>query len=295
MRTPYTMCFALLLGAGAASAAGCSSSPTEATTGSSQARVVASSQGTGTTTMHLTGTNTTTAGATPIDQTIEVTGATPTVVDLSLAPGTYSLSVDILSGTVTLGTSTAEAVLNADGTTQIALAAQSASASAAASTVQIGVDVAPQITGVTVQATTTATTTPMTQISIAATNPNSETLTYYWSGIGFDGSVKGTATMNIPTATITAATSPTLHVIVQDATGASTAADVTLSVGTTGVDGTIATGTSTADEGLQACLDTQAACNAKCAPGVALGTAGAVVDPACLTSCTSALLSCNAN
>ena len=100
--------------------------------------------------------------------------------------------------------------------------------------------------------------------------------------------------MNISTAAITAAVSPTLRVVVQDASGATTAADVSLTVASTGVEGTIATPTAASGAALQACLDTQAACNAACAPGVALGATGTVVSATCLTGCTTSLVSCNA-
>ena len=75
--------------------------------------------------------------------------------------------------------------------------------------------------------------------------------------------------MNISTAAITAAAAtgtPVLHVVVQDASGASTAATIDLSVAASGVEGALAT-SSDGGAALQACLDTQAQWNAACAPG----------------------------
>jgi len=291
MRTTYTMMLGLLLGAGALST-GCSSTSGDAATGSSQARVIASSQGSGTTTMHVTGTDNATSLVT-IDKTIEVTSGDITVVDLSMPPSTYTFKVDLLSGTTTLGTSSAQASLTDGVTTQIALAAQASAMGDVASMVQIGVDVAPQITGVAVQASTT-TAAGMTQIQVTVSDPNADALSFYWSGATLDGAIHGTDTMTISTAAITAAAAtgtPTLHVVVQDANGGATAASIALSVASSGVEGSIAT-SSDGGAALQACLDTAAQCSAGCAPGVALGTTGVTIDATCLASCSTTLVSC---
>lgn len=262
--------------------------------------MVASTQGSGTTTLHVTATNNASADV-AIDKTIEVTAGKATVLDVDVPPATYTFNVDVVSGSTTLGTSTATADLTNGATTQIALAAQAATMGGAASTVQIGVDVAPQITGVDVQSITAGATGPMTQISVDASEPTGGALTFFWSGATLTATVQGTSSMSLSTAAVTAAinaaatgVAPTLHVVVQDAAGASTAADISLTMASAGVQGAIATST---DDGaaLQACLDTQAQCSAACAPGVALGAANVTVNATCLASCSTALASCKLN
>lgn len=257
--------------------------------------MVASSQGSGTTTLHVTATDDATS-AVVIDKTIEVTGSEATVVDVSAPPSTYTFTVALVAGAVTVSTSSAQAHLMNGTTTQIALAAQAATMGGAASTVQIGVDVAPQITGVDVQATGSGTA-AMTSITVNATDVNSDALTFFWSGATLSGAVQGTSTMSLSTAAIMAAastTAPVLHVVVQDASGASAAANVALTVAGTSVQGAIMTSTD-GGAALQACLDTQAKCNAACAPGVALGATGVSVSATCLASCSTSLASCELN
>jgi hypothetical protein len=295
MRHPYTMLFGLCLVAGAA-ATGCNSSTNtnEPTTGSSQARVVASSQGSGTTTLHVTATDNADASIT-VDKTIEVTSGDATVLDLSLQPATYTFNVSIVSNGTDTGTTTAQAQLMDGATTQIALAAQAPQSGGSASSVQIGVDVAPQIKGVSVTASADTTNGLTTSVHVDATSATDDALTFYWSGTGFTAAVQGTDTMSISTATIMAAisSSPMVHVVVQDASGASTTADIALTLSGSSLTGSIASSSNGASA--QACLDVQAQCTSACSPGVALGGLNVTVSASCLASCSTALVTCEGN
>jgi hypothetical protein len=287
MRQLNTTMFVLLLGAGSALAACTSSStPNEPSTGSSQARVIASNQGSGTTTMQVTATNNASSDV-AIDKTIEVANGNATVIDETVVSGAYTFEVDILSGGATAATKSAQITLGDGTTTQIAVAAQT---SGATETVQIGVDVAPEITGVKV-----TTSDAMTQVHVDASDPSNGTLTYYWWGAGLGAPVQGIDTISLSTSAIVAAvstTSPLLHVVAQDESGASTVTAIALMVTGTNVTGTISTSTGSA-AAAQKCLDVQAQCNATCSPGAALGaTAGVTVDPTCLAGCSMSLVSC---
>jgi hypothetical protein len=219
------------------------------------------------------------------------------VLDITVPPATYTFTVDVLNGVETIDTSSAKADLTNGTTTQIALAAQAATKGGPASSVQIGVDMAPQITGVEVQASGAPDTSATTSVTIDASDPNGDSLTFFWSGVTLEGTVQGTSTMSFSTAAIQAAaasTAPVLHVVAEDASGTSTAADVTLTVAGAAVQGAMVT-SSDSGAALQACLDTQAQCNAACAPGLALGAANVTVNATCLASCSASLASCKLN
>ena len=270
------MLFGLMVGASAV-ATGCTKSdPGAPPTTASQARLVVSTQGSGTTTLRVSVTSEATAEV-AFDRMIDVAGDTATVINLSVAPSTYTFTAGVLSGDALLGTSSAQAALNAGETTQVALAAQFDQATGTGSaTVQVGVDVAPQITGVSVQASAGARArTRRTPVHVDARDVGGDALTFFWSGAGLlPGAVQGSSTLSLSTAAIAAAAS-TGHAGAArrgpgHAKGAATAASIALTVAGADVQGAMAPGGGAPS---QACLDAQAQCNASCAPGLALGAA----------------------
>ncbi len=293
------MLFGLLLGASAA-IAGCTKSDAGdqgvAPEGTSQARIVASSHGGGEATLHLTAVAAGTSSV-AVDKTIDLDGGPATVLDLGLPPAMYTFTADVLSGGVSLGTSTAQVDMKDGVTTQIMLAADvgPAAESGESAAVQFGVDVAPQITSVEVRSSGGAGSAATTVVQVSATDADGGGLTFFWSGAGLiEGALKGSSTLVLSTSVVTAAAStspPVLHVVVQDAKGVAATADIALTVAAAGVKGSMSSSAG-GDVTLQACLDAQAQCNAACTPGLAVGALGVTADASCLTGCGVSLLAC---
>jgi len=281
----------LFLGA-AAFGMGCKGGNGGGTTdvGSSQARVVLAAKGSTPATLRVTATDNATA-AVVLDKTVEVQGNSASVVDLSLPPASYTFTAGALggaSGGAALGSDSAQVTLAGGAVTQINVDAAVA-AGAATAQVQIGVDVAPVIKGIDVQAGSTV------QITVDATDASGGALRFFWSGAGIQGAVEGNSSLTLSVAALTAAATsagpPIVHVVVQDAKGTSADADVALSM----AEGAVQSTTTTVGAATSACLDAQAQCNAACTSDLGLGAGANVSIAPCLGQCSLSLAACKAS
>jgi len=297
MRNVNALLLGLAFGAGVV-VVGCTnteSDPYDTSTGSSKARVVVSSQGSGSSTVHVTAMNDATSSV-ALDKTVEVSPGNPTALSLALPAASYTFSADVLSDDVSVGSSSAQIDLMGGQTTQITVAAAPATGSSAGSgaTVQIGSDVVPRILGVDVHATGVG---PEATVSVHvdAEDIDGDALTFFWSGAGLvDGAVLGSSTLTLSGAAVAAAAAtgtPSLHVVAQDAHGAATAADVVLAIAGGTVQGAMSASAGESDA-MAACLDAQAQCNASCAPAVTVGGVAVAANGACAAGCGGALLVC---
>jgi len=276
MRSAHTMLSAFTLVAGAL--AGCNGAPSGDPTGQSQARLVVSEAGQDSATLHVTAVDDATA-ATVVDQTITVEAGSAKVVSLSLEASGYTFAVEVLgAGDAKIGGGSAHVDLQEGVTTQIALAAQIDAGGSAQ--VQIGADAAPVIQGVSASLQGDGT----VQIHVDASDADGGALTFFWSGAGFPSAVQCSSTMSIPQAAVTA--SSVVHVVVQDAQGAASSADIALASVGGDVQAAMSAGASTAS-----CLDAQAQCNAACGATVVLGSVTSA-DASCLAACGLSFAQC---
>ena len=297
MRNSHAMLLGLFLGAGAF-ATGCGVAGTDGSAvGSSQARLVFASKGSQPATLHVTATDETTS-AVAFDRTVEVQGNSATEVDVTLVPSSYTFAVDAIggaSGDATLGSKSAVVDLTDGETIQITLAAQVDGGSDASAQVQIGVDVAPTIDGVSVQLTGGPSADAAVQIHVDATDAGGGALTFFWSGAGLDGAVQGSSSLSIQASAIAAAAagaaSPVVHVVVQDVQGATAQANIAIAMADGAVQGTI---TAPSGASADACVQAQAQCNAGCSPGLGLGATGVDVNASCVAACGLSFASCEA-
>lgn len=302
MRNAHRMVLGLVLGAGAFSA-GCSGtagSDDGSTVGSSQARLVFAAKGTEPATLHVTATDEA-SSAVAFDQTIDVKANSASMLDLTLAPASYKFVVDVLggaSGDATIGSDSAAVDLTDGETTQITFAAQVATTggSDASAQAQIGVDVAPTISSVNVQLTGTGADAAV-HIDVDATDSGGGTLAFFWSGTGLTGAVQGSSSLTLPVsaieASVTGATSPLIHVVVQDAEGATAQTNIALTIAAGVVQSTTSAAAS-ATAAAEACLQAQAQCNASCSPTLGLGGTGLDVSASCVAACGLSFASCEA-
>ncbi len=296
MRNAHATLLGVFFGAGLF-AVGCGGASTGGpAVGTAEARLVLSSQGSNAATLHVTATDDA-SSTVALDKTIVIQGSGATVVDVTLPSGSYTFSVGVLggaSGNVTLGSSSTDIDLTSSATTQINVAAQTAADGSAQ--VQIGADVAPVINGVDVQLTGQGTSAAV-NITVDATAEGGGALTFFWSGAGLQGASQGQSSISIPVSAISAgantAAQNVVHVIVQDVQGTTTEADVALTLAGNAVQGTTSAA-SNASAAVAACVNAQAACNAGCSSGLGLGQAGASANASCLSQCTLALASCEA-
>jgi hypothetical protein len=301
MRNAHSMLLGLFLGAGAFTT-GCGSAAGDGSAvGSSQARMVFVAKGSQPATLHVTATDDATS-AVALDKTVDVQGNSAAVVDVSLVPASYTFVVDAIggaSGDATLGSDSAQVDLTDGETTQITLAAQvdAGAGSDGSAQVQIGVDVAPVIEGVTVQLAGGSSADAAVHIDVDATDTAGGALTFFWSGAGLLGAVQGSSSLTIPASAVAAAaaggTSPVVHVTVEDVQGATAQADIALAMADGAVQGTL-TAASTASAMAAECLQAQAKCNAGCSPGLSLGGTGLDVNASCVAGCGLSFASCEA-
>jgi hypothetical protein len=286
----------LFLGA-AAFGMGCKGGGTN-TVGSSQARLVLAAKGSTPATLHVTATDDATA-AVVLDKTVEVQENSASVVDLSLPPASYTFTAGALggaSGGASLGSESAQITLAGGALTQINVNAAMANGGASAQ-VQIGVDVAPVIKGIAVQAgAAQGEPGPTVQINVDASDAAGGALRFFWSGAGLQGAVEGSSSLTLSVAALTAAAAfpgqPVVHVVVQDAQGTCADADVTLSV----VEGAVeSTTTTTIGAATSACTDAQAQCNAACTPDLGLSAGANVSIAPCLAQCSLSFATCKAS
>jgi len=275
MRVAHT----LLSGFTLAFVAGCTGATSDGATATSQARLVVSSTGQQTATLRVTAVEDATAD-TVVDQTITVSPGSAQVVSLSLDPSGYTFAVDVLgSGNAKLGTSSAHVDLEQGVLTQISLAAEVDGASSAQ--VNIGVDTAPEI-----QAVKVSLDGDTVNVHIDASDSGGGNLAFFWSGAGLTGAVQGSSTLSIPSAAVAA--NSMLHVVVQDAHGVASSADIALAAG-----GGTVQGAMFGEASAVPCLDAQAQCNATCGSATVLGAVTSA-DASCLAGCSLTLAQCEA-
>jgi hypothetical protein len=296
MRKSHAMqLFMCLAGAGVLAPA-CAKRGPDASTASSQARVVAANQTEAPIVLHVTATDQAT-GDLALDDTFNLQQGDVRMRGWLVPPGGYTFSAQLLAdgaGRTSLATGSARVTLTEGATTEVELTSLPGAGSDA-STIQVRVGDVPAIDGVDVAMEGGSQ--GRLKVDLHASTRGAGGLTFFWSGAGLSGTVKGSSTLTIPAASVAAVAAPTgstmLHVVVQDASGFATSADVAIALSGTGARGSIMAGSS-GDQG-SVCLAAQAKCAASCDAGHWLGGTLGSTDTGCLGACGVAFAACLAH
>ena len=204
-------------------ALGCSS-PAELTPlGTSKARLVVSMQGSESARFKVTAVNEETAEV-AFDQAIDVEGSQASIVDLSIAPASYTFHVEAFADAsmqTSLGSGETHAELVAGASTDIKLNAQvsdtDADGKGDSASVTVAVNVAPKIEGIEVQiagqagGALAAGGEVGATLHVEAVDAEGGALTYVWAGAGLDGAVQGSDTLVISAQTAAALAASSGH------------------------------------------------------------------------------------
>jgi hypothetical protein len=292
MRNTHAMVFLVFLAGASVLAPACAKRGPDASTASSQARVVVANQTGAPLALHVAATDQAT-GDVALNDTITVQQGDVHVLAALVPPSAYMFSAELLgdaAGRAFPSTGGARVTLVEGATTEVRITGLPA-ANGGGSTLRIGVGDVPAIDGVKVvleggpQGTL--------KVDVHASTRAVDGLTLFWSGAGLSGTVKGSSTLILPAASFAAAAAPTgsvvLHVVVQDASGLANSVDVLLVTSDTGPRGSIVA-SSGGDQG-SACLAAQVKCAASCDAGLgaAVVTGG---DTACQGACGVGFAAC---
>ncbi|APR85442.1 Hypothetical protein A7982_10791 [Minicystis rosea] len=291
---------------GAALVVGCNGGgDTGEPVGSSEARIVLVAQGSSSANMHLTAVNDATAEVV-IDQVINVDAGDSVVLEQTLDAASYTLHLDAFadeSHTDVLASGDAHLDLQANLATEIFLAADTDGDASAQTGVSVSVHDVPTIDDVVVHHSTGSIT-----IDVSAATAGGGELTYFWSGFGLEATVQGSASLTIPAipaAVLGIDGETTIHLVVQNADGATVAVDIDLSASVNGeacvfCDAGTTSGADiivdvSGDVDLLACLETRVSCNLACtaeAGAAPLDFAGALIS--CTADCGLQFADCTA-
>jgi hypothetical protein len=283
----------MLLGLSLASVVGCNNGSQAPAVAESQARMVVSNQGQAPASMHVTAADEAT-GALAVDKTFALLAGTVSVIDLTLPAATYTFSASLAdaSAGAEIGKGSAVARLSTGATTQIQLSATPGAQGAGA--VKVTVGEVPKIGGVDVRLDGSGPGAAVV-VKVDASSPSGSALGYFWSGACITGVVQGSSTLTLSAAGLAAeaksAAAPIVHVVVQDATGVATSADVVLTMAADAVQATIS---SSGGAPPAACLGAQARCASSCNAGLGAGLVGGTADASCLATCGASLATCTA-
>ena len=283
MRSFHSTLFALVI-AGAAAGCSGSSAPTTEPVGESHARLILSMSGRSSASLRITAKDEDSASI-AIDRSVNVTAGDAVVVSVDVPASSYAFHVAVFadaSQSTLLGSADARADLGVDATTEIKLVAAvdgDGSAEVAAS-----VNAAPEIEDVDVEVTGQGADGSIA-VHVDASDAEDGELSFFWSGAGVTGTVQGGATIDLSTAAVLAAGSSKLHVIVQDAAGATAAVDIAIDVA--------AATASTSPCAPEACLDANAVCIAACDAGLAIDPLAVSAHVSCMATCAVSLASCS--
>lgn len=303
----------LCLSLSSAAALGCSSPVEMSPVGTSQARLIVSMQGSESARFKVTAVNVETAEI-AFDQAIDVEGSQASIVDLSIAPASYTFHVEAFADAsmqTSLGSGETHAELAAGASTDIKLNAQVSDTDADGkgdqASVTVNVNVAPKIEGVEVQMAGQAGGSLAAGGEIGATlhvkavDAEGGALTYVWTGAGLEGAVQGSDTLVISAETaaaLAASGAGEIYVVVADDAGATAQAAVTLTFAAAGDSAGGSSSVDTSVEGsasVQACLDAQAQCGASCDAALAAAPLALSAHAACIAQCSLKLATCSAD
>lgn len=284
MRNAQALMLGFVVAAGAFTS-GCKGSGTDGAVGSSEARLVISVNAAAT--IHVSAVDEANA-IQMVDQTIDVKGGQATMIPILMTPSRYSFDIDVSGPGVQTGHVSTKVNLKDGETAVVTLVVQADNPS----TPRVTVDMAPRISAVDVQLKGGLGNNQRVEVSVDATDVDSDRLSYFWSGDGISGAVEGSSTLDIP-ATTAADGLSVVHVVVQDPEGASASATIALVISETEAHGVLKPG-SGASHAASACQQAHAQCQASCAPAVGLGTSTVSADGSCMVGCGQALAACEA-
>lgn len=283
MRSFHSTLVALVI---AGASAGCNTASTTGPepVGESHARLILSMNGHGSASLRVTA-KADTSMAMAIDKSVDIMAGSAVVVAADVPAASYAFHVDVFSDssqTELLGSAEAHADLALDATTEIKLAAMLDGDGS--TDVTVGVNEAPEIDDVDIDVS--GGTDGSLSVHVDVSDAEDTDLTFFWSGAGIDGTVKGTATMDISKAALLASGESTLHLVVQDEGGATAAADIAIDV-------TAETASASAHVSAEECLDASAQCVAACDASLAINPLDVALHASCLADCGLALASCD--
>jgi hypothetical protein len=272
----------------------CAKRGPDASTASSQARVVVANQTGASLALHVSATDQAT-GDVALNDTITLQQGDVHVVGVLVPPSAYMFSAELLgdaAGRAFPASGSARVTLVEGATTAVQITGLPA-AGGGGSTIRIGVGDVPAIDGV--QVALEGGSQGTLKVDVHASTRGADGLTLFWSGAGLSGTVKGSSTLTLPAATFAAAAAPTgsvvLHVVVQDASGLANSADVLIVTSETGPRGSIVAGSG--GDQVSACLAAQVKCAASCDAGLGLGAALVTGgDTGCLGACGVGFAAC---
>jgi len=273
---------ALMLGSLVATAictAGCKDAAADGSTGASEARLVVSALGTDTATLHVTAIEDASVTV-AFDRIIEVEGGHSTVIPLVMTPSRYTFVVDVNGSGEQAGHASANVTMKNGETAQITLTVRADNPSQT----KINVDAAPRIDAVDVTLKGGLGNNQRAEIHVVATDADSDSLSYFWSGAGLARAMEGGSTITIPAA-IAAAAPATIHVVVQDPEGATAQANIAINILGTEVHTTTTPG----GHEVGSCQEAHAQCKAACVPEHGDGVS---MDASCASQCGLALAEC---
>lgn len=252
-------------------------------------------------------------------QDVSFSGESATLVSLQLVPKTYVFKIDAYDdaqGSQLTGTAKVKVKLEAGLVTQVKVklhlqAKPSSSGGSGGSTAQaqasasvaVQINHAPSVSGVQVQipATLSATADGKVQVQVQAKDPEGSSLKFYWSGLGIQGSVAGSASIAVSAkAIVEAKGNAHLFAVIQDDDGAATALKIHLlssgGLPSSQADAQLLGTGATASAAADACLDAHAECEVKCdaqADAAATPTSAvAQAQAACQGQCGASLAGC---
>ena len=245
-----------------------------------------------------------------IDESIEVEAGSTALLALAIAPASYTFQVEAFAdadATEPLGHGSAHASLVAGQATQITLTTLVDGANGSAA-VQINTNAAPTIEGIDVSVSGGSTlgvdvglgADATAQIHVKASDAEGGKLRFFWSGLGIEGAVEGSATMSLSAAAVVeAAGRPNVHVIVQDEAGATTEATIAFTAAGEcllcgGAEASVLS-TVDASASVEACLEGHAQCNASCDATLSADPTGLTAHASCIAACSLSLASCCAD
>jgi hypothetical protein len=236
-------------------------------------------------------------------QSFQVKGGSTTFLQLDVPASEYTFQVDAFADveqTTSIGTSSSDASVDTEHMTEISLVINTEIKGSGG--IQISSNEAPTIGDF--SAKTNVSVDIAAEIHVDASDSDSKSLHYFWTGFGIDGTIEGSSTLTISAAAAAADKGGDHHVtvIVQDELGASAHASLNVSLdltasgdtgADTGSDGNTDGNASTDDSAaIQLCLEVHAGCTASCKLDASTSLSGAALLVTCMAQCGIELATC---
>lgn len=239
-------------------------------------------------------------------QSLNIKGGATTLLQLGLDSDDYTIKADVYADveqTIVIGTSSTDCSVKDGHMSEISLVINTEIKGSVG--ISINANDAPLIGNVAVKLNTAADI--AATIHVDASDSDGKNLHYFWSGFCIDGTIEGSATLDISVDLALAALAKggdhKITVVVQDELGATAHASIDLKLDL-GVDVGVGTdtGTDTNNDSctdasvkieLDLCLDLHASCTAKCKVAAAASLSGATALVGCLLNCGLELTTCN--